>query len=326
MTMYRIWFVLLFVISSISYASAREELTPDQQRSKENGLVLYNLHHNKKALPLIELAARAGDSEAQYYAGEVERQKAMFMTAEAQQWYEKAAEQGDVYAMLRLASADQMLCVLMENCAPEIKSPQEWAAHARVLAKERAKRGDGEAMFQMYLLNSEFDWLLRSAEVGFPEGQDWLGVQYREGKGFFLIPGNREKEMERLFRLAAEAGYVPAMSNLRGLLSDRNDNVGLGYWTEVAAKLGDFGATTSYGAWSAHTPNRVGFPLDMVKGYGLIYLLAQAEPGSHNYGERKLKALIRKMTPEQIEAGKAFAKEWKKTHPPLSRFLPKYGY
>lgn len=316
----------VFMCSSCGSSFVWAHLMADEEKAKIQGLIFYNLEQSNLAAPYLQFSAESGDMESQYYMGEIERQKSMFMIAEAQAWYEKAAEQGDVYAMFRLRSGDRTLCTLMEKCGADVRSPDAWEEIARNLAEERAAHGDGEAMFQLFLLTGNFDWLKKSAESGFAQGQDWLGDQYEQGRRFFLTPALRKKEVERLYRIAAEAGYVPAIRNLRRLMLEKSDMDGYRYWTKVAAELGDFEITASYAAWSAHTPNQVNYPLDIVKGYGLIYLLAQAEPGSHNYGERKLKALIRKMTPEQIEAGKVFAKEWKKTHPPLSRFLPKYGY
>ncbi len=304
------------------------QLTPEQYSAKEKGIALYRMEFDKEAAQLLELAAQADDPEAQYYMGEIERQKTMFMSRVAQYWYEKSAAHGDVYAMLRLATADNTICELLENCPSFIKTPQQWADLARDLARRAAAQGDGEAMFQLYLLTSDFGWLIKSAETGFPEGQNLLGLYYQEGEGFFLIPGKREKEIERLFRAAAEAGYVPAMGNLSGVLLARNDLEGLGCWIETAAKLGHYDAMTSYAAWTAHMPNKVNYPLDMVKAYGLTLLLAQADPGAwrKTYGEKALDKLSAVISTEQIEAGKAFAEKWKKVHPPLSRFLPKYGF
>lgn len=119
---------------------------------------------------------------------------------------------------------------------------------------------------------------------------------------------------------------MPAMSNLIDILEVGGNIEELRYWVEVAAKAGHFGAMSNYAAWTGHLPDRVGYPLDLVKAYGLIYLMAQAEPGKHNYGESKLEDLIPLMTSTQIEAGKMFADKWRKAYPPLSRFLPKYGY
>lgn len=241
------------------------QLTAEQQSAKEKGLALYQMEFDKEAVPLLELAAQAGDPEAQYYMGEIQRQKTMFMSRGAQRWYEKSAAQGDIYAMLRLATADNTICELSENCAAFLKTPEQWGNIARNLVRQRAAQGDGEAMYQLYLLTSDFGWLIKSAEAGFPEGQNLLGLYYQEGKGVFLIPGKREREIERLFRAAAEAGYAPAMGNLSGLLLARNDLKGLGYWIEAAAKLGHYDAMTSYAAWTAHMPYKVDYPLDIVK-------------------------------------------------------------
>ncbi|WP_139110544.1 tetratricopeptide repeat protein [Pseudomonas syringae] len=181
----------LLAITSFVWAQPSSKL----QSIKEEGLALYNMHFDAEAVPLLELAAQAGDPEAQYYMGEIQRQKTMFMSLVAQRWYEKSADQGDIYAMLRLATADNTVCKLSENCASFVKTPEQWGNLARNLGRQGAAQGDGEAMFQLYLLTSDFGWLIKSAEAGFPEGQNLLGLYYQEGKGIFLIPGKREKEI-----------------------------------------------------------------------------------------------------------------------------------
>jgi TPR repeat protein len=67
----------------------------------QRGLLLYNQY--KPAAADLKIAAEAGDAEAQYYLAEELRQQKQYVTAEAQKWYEAAALQGDLYAMLRLA-------------------------------------------------------------------------------------------------------------------------------------------------------------------------------------------------------------------------------
>jgi hypothetical protein len=184
-------------------------------------------------------------------------------------------------------------------------------------------------MYQLFLLTGKFDSLFQAAETGFPRAQYRLAGIYEDGYGTFLIPGNREKEIEKWYRASAESGYPPGMNRYAFLLKKRGDLQGLAYWIEQSAKAGDFGAMSTYAAWSAHMPNEVGNPLDLVKAYGLTLLMAEADPGLPNspgYGGQVLPRVAAKMTPEQIEAGKAYAKEWAKTHPPLSQFPPKYGF
>jgi len=283
-----------------------------------------------KASPFLELSAEAGDTESQYYLAEILRRNQKVITPRAQELYEAAAEKGDIYSMMRLANKKDDLCHIMENCPPDIKTPQQWSETARELAKERVSQGNTEAMYQLFLLTGKFDWLTMAAESGFPRAQYRLGGIYEDGFGTFLIPGNRKKEIEKWYRASAESGYAPGMSSYADLLQKFGDLKGAGYWTEKAAEAGHFGSMSSYAAWIAHMPDEVGYPLDLVKAYGLTLLMAEADPGrrpsSPGYGGQVLPRVAAKMTSEQIDAGKAYAKEWAKTHPPLSRFPPKFGF
>ncbi|MEB0119969.1 sel1 repeat family protein [Pseudomonas sp. CCI1.2] len=316
----------LFIVCNSAWA----ELTPEQEEARNQGLFFLNMISSAKASPFLEISAEAGDTESQYYLAEILRRNNKFITPKAQALYEAAAEKGDIYSMMRLANKKDDLCHIMENCPPDIKTPQEWLENARSLAKERAAQGDGEAMQQLFVMTGQFDWLIKAAESGFPVAQEWLGSLYKEGVGTFLIPGNREKEIEKWYKASAEGGYPPGMNSYADFLNKRGDRQGFAYWIEKSAKAGDFGAMSDYAAWAAHMPNKAGYPLDLIKAYGLTLLMAEADPGigpsSPGYGGRVLKKVAAKMTPEQIEAGKAYAKEWAKTHPPLSRFPSKFGF
>ncbi|MEB0119966.1 sel1 repeat family protein [Pseudomonas sp. CCI1.2] len=317
---------LLFLLSNCAWA----ELTSEQEAARVKGVFLYNMNDDYTARPFLEVSAKAGDGESQYYLAEIIRTRKKYITPEAQALYEAAAEQGDIYAMMRLSNKGADLCHIMENCPPDIKTPKQWSETARSLAKERAAQGNGEAMQQLFLMTTHLDWLIKAAEAGFPEAQEFLGSLYKEGVGTFLIPGNREKEIEKWYKASAESGYAPGMSSYADRLKKLKDRQGAGYWTEKAAEAGHFGSMSDYAAWTAHMPDEVGYPLDLVKAYGLTLLMAEADPGrgpsSPGYGGQALPKVATKMTPEQIEAGKAYAKEWAKTHPPLSRFPPKFGF
>ncbi|MEB0119967.1 sel1 repeat family protein [Pseudomonas sp. CCI1.2] len=316
----------LFIVCNSAWA----ELTPEQEEARNQGLFFLNMISSAKASPFLEISAGAGDTESQYYLAEILRRNNKFITPKAQALYEAAAGKGDIYAMMRLSNKGDDLCHIMENCPPDIKTPQEWLENARSLAKERAAQGDGEALQQLFMITGQFDWLIKAAESGFPDAQEWLGSLYKEGVGTFLIPGNREKEIEKWYKASAENGYAPGMSSYADRLKKLKDRQGAGYWTEKAAEAGHFGSMSDYAAWTAHMPDEVGYPLDLVKAYGLTLLMAEADPGrgpsSPGYGGEVLPEVAAKMTPEQIEAGKAYAKEWAKTHPPLSRFPPKFGF
>ena len=317
---------LLALLSAASGAWA--QLTPEQQAAKDKGLMFYQQHKGISAVPLLQTAAEAGDSEAQYFLAETLRLNAMYITAEAQKWYEAAAEQGEVYAMLRLVRKGDDLCVAMSNCPPDQKSPGDWHKLAEETALARAEKGDLVAMRELYNAISKLEWLERAAEGGEAESQFWLAVEYRQGKGSFWLPGSREEAVEKWFRASAKSGYPPGMMAYAEILWKRNDMKGVRHWIEKAAEQGHLETVYSYGSYLAHDPDKVGYPLDLVKGYALVSLVAALDGGgrSPEFARDRLPKIAEKMTPEQITQAEAFAEEWQKTHPPLSYFVTKYGF
>jgi hypothetical protein len=314
---------LLLILNNLALA----QLTPEQEEARTKGMIAYNMLDGFTAKPFLEIAAKAGDRDSQYYLAEVMRMRKMHISSKVRKLYESAAEKGEIYAMLRLADDP---CHIAKNCPPDIKTSTQWLERARSQAEEHANQGDAEAMYQLFLITNNHDWLIQAAQSGFPRAQYKFEALYDGGDGTSVMPTTRKKEIEQWHKASAEAGYALGMSSYANLLLVRGNRKRAGYWTEKAAEAGHFGAMSDYARWTAHMPNLVGYPRDLVKAYGLTLLLAEADPGidsrNPSDGELTLLKVMAKMTPEQIEAGKAYATEWAKTHPPLSRFPPKYGF
>ncbi|MGL4316366.1 MAG: tetratricopeptide repeat protein [Pseudomonas sp.] len=301
-------------------------LTPTQQAAKEQGIMLFNQY--KVAIPELRIAAEAGDREAQYYLAEELRQTHRHITEEAQKWYMAAAEQGDYYAMYRLSGKGTDLCIAMNNCPADNKTAGEWLLLGRKTAGALAAQGDSEAMYVMCYLTNDYEWMKKAAEAGSPMAQYDLARFYRDGRIFFFPPWGRSERIEELMKKSAEGGYVNGMGEYLGILQVNGDMAAARTLLAKIAETGDAGAIGSYGAYLAHTPNTLDYPIDLVKGYGLISLLLELDGGgtSKNFAEDILPEIAAKMTPEQIEQAKVFAKEWKATHPPLSYFPEKLGF
>ncbi|ERH54095.1 hypothetical protein O203_05165 [Ectopseudomonas chengduensis] len=301
-------------------------LTPEQHAAKEKGIVLYNQYKAISAEPYLKIAAQAGDKEAQYYLGEALRLNNRFMTEEAYKWYVAAAEQGDYYAMYRLSGTGSDLCSAMGNCPPDHRTPGDWLLLGRKTAHALAEKGDSEAMYVLYYLSNNFEWLEKSAEAGFPIAQYDLARLYEQGKGFFFPPWKRSEKVEELAKKSAEGDFIAGIFLYQQFLE--GDDTAIRYWTEKAVSLGSAEAIYGYGAFLAHEPEQYGFPLDLIKAYGFIYMLKDLDGGGgmQENVEYKLPKVASKMTPEQIEEAKVFAAKWKATHPPLSFFPPKLGF
>ncbi|WP_336346808.1 hypothetical protein [Pseudomonas monsensis] len=84
----------------VAFTPAALALSDSELAMKSRGIILYNQFKAVSATPLLKIAAEAGDHEAQYYLAESLRQKNSYMNPEAKKWYEMAATQGDLYAMI----------------------------------------------------------------------------------------------------------------------------------------------------------------------------------------------------------------------------------
>ena len=310
----------MLLLAGANQASA--ELNPEQLHAKRQGIILYNQLKAVSASPLLRIAAEAGDHEAQYYLAESLRQKNTYMNPEAKKWYEMAADQGDLYAMIQLGRVKNDLCKLSDDCPATEKKPSDWLNQASSIAQPKAEDGNAEAMYIMYELTLDTTWLEKAAAKSHQISQYLLAKSYNQGDGFFL-PWKRSEAVEKLFKASAESGYPPSMMEYGALLYEKGDIEGFRHWNEQAA-LASY-ATTVYGYGSdlAHEPDTYGFPFDVVKGYALVYTLKELDGGGglQERVESKLPKIEAKMTAEQIAEGKKFAKEWKATHAPLS-FYP----
>lgn len=302
------------------------KLTTEEKAARDKGIVLYQQSAWDSAQPFLKVAAAAGDPKAQYYLGEAIRLNNMFMTEEAKKWYEAAAEEGDLYAMLRLSSAGD-LCRIIGSC--DGKSGKQWKEQVLKAARERAQNDDPEAMRVLYILGEGLKWLEKAAETGDGHSQYSLALAYKNGKGWFFIPGNRDKAVERWAKASAEAGYVPGMAFYAHFLYDHHrSKKDIAYWLKKTADTGHLETLAAYALYVAHLPNGFDYPLNLVEAYGITYLISNLTGGGAPPREARLSLprIAAKMTLEEIQQGIAFSKEWEKTHPPLSYYPPVYGY
>lgn len=315
---------LATLILLISSSNAWAQLNSDQKLAKDQGLVLFNQLKAVSAVPFLTIAAEAGDHEAQYFLAESLRTKNHYMTSEARHWYETAAAQNDLYAMIQLGRSKDDICELKNDCKTDEKELIDWLKQARDIAKPKADLGDAEAMYIMYELTLDVSWLEKAATAGHTIAQYWVAEGYKQGDGFFL-PGKRSEAVEKWFKASAEGGYPKSMMEYAAILYEKGDLDGFRHWNEQAALAGYASTVYGYGSDLAHEPDTYGFPFDIIKGYALVYTLKELDGGGGLQArvESKLPKIAAKMTTEQISEAQLFAKKWKLNHPPLSFFPDK---
>lgn len=138
----------------------------------------------------LEAAARRGDLQAQVTLGRmlysgigipVDREKAL-------EWNQRAADQGSPEAMLLLSAAQTDDDTSLRRQPPGVRRQRqaELASRARDLARERASQGDPAAIYVV----ARVDQLDMTGDVA--------------------TKMERDRQANRLYRVAAERGYVPA--------------------------------------------------------------------------------------------------------------------
>lgn len=138
---------------------------------------------------------------------------------------------------MRLAGEKNDLCVAMGNCPKGRKEPGVWGKLALDTASVEAAKGNAEAMYLMFIVTGDDEWLKKSAENGYAYAQYFLGVSYREGRGFFLLPSNRAEVVERLLKSSAEGGYPQGMLEYGAILAEKKICKGLDSGTRKRWKL-----------------------------------------------------------------------------------------
>ncbi|MBK5418545.1 sel1 repeat family protein [Pseudomonas sp. TH31] len=320
----KIFFVCALLIST-SIVNAHAQLSQSQRETKDEGLILHNQY--KIAIPELTIAAETGDKEAQFYLAEELRQQKQYITVDARKWYEAAAEQDDLYAMIRLGRSNSNLCEAMNNCPKGKKTPKEWLAKAEAVAKEKADQGDAESLYILYELTADRKLLEQSAHAGSSVAQYRMAIGERQGEGSQL-PWKRQKSVEQWFLASAKNGNPKAMMQLFGIYREKVDLEQARYWVEQAALTGYEAGVYNYGYFLAVEPNTLGFTMDPIKGYALISLLKELDGGgtAQSDVEETLPLIAKNMTAEEIEQANKFAQKWKNEHPPLSFYPEKIEF
>ncbi len=180
-------------------------------------------------------------------------------------------------------------------------------------------------MEMMYVITGDLDWLVRSANAGYPSAQRWLAVRYERGDGWFFWPGSRVKEIERLYEASAEGGLPMAMGQQAGILLTKGDVEGATEWLMRGVSLGYVIAVANY-ASVLGDGKYYNVEKNVTLAYALNLLLSEIGGGAEDAAHYALKELGHQLTAEQMKEADELASAWEKEYPPLSYYPPKLEF
>lgn len=236
----------------------------------------------------------------------------MYMTAEAIELFEAAAKNGDAYSMLRLGKSASDVCSILNTCDSSKEYSHKWLRQALSAIKPGADKGDPESLYLMYRLTRDLEDLEQSAMQEYGFSQYKLALFIKEGLyGKFKDDESRQRRVEELMQASSENGYPKAMLKYGDALLSEGKQSLAHQWYEKSAATGYVEALYEVGSYLSHEPEENGFGLDLVRGYGMLSLVATMDGGGGlgEYAIDKMSKVKNKMTANQIKAAKKYAAE-----------------
>ncbi|WP_083627266.1 tetratricopeptide repeat protein [Vibrio ponticus] len=237
------WFVVTLALLSSNIVSAQPKTSP--QESYDRGILLYQQNKYTEARPFLTIALEHGYPAAGLMLADTYKTNIFAQTKKEAKYLLKAAELGNFIAMFRLGGSRSIHA-----------NRQDWDAIVIPEIKRLAKRDYPYAMRLMHALSvddSESDqWLERAANSGDPFSQHKLAKRYKNGYDWFLIPGKRERELERLLKAASDSGYREGMLAYAKLLKKNGDIQGYQKIIDELVVLGDAETIRTLGAIYEH--------------------------------------------------------------------------
>ena len=294
-----------------------------KQKLIDSAKLLYAQYN--ASIPKLQAAAATGDPESQFILAEELRGRAQYMTTKAYYWYEKAAKQGDFYAMYRLATQSADACSLIGRCPGSNVDSVKWRQRLLDLGGQRAREGDASAMSILYNITGKLKWLESAANHGDSAAQWLLANRYEEGAGWFW-PGKRKNRITMLLKASAQSGHPRGTVEYAAVLVMEGKPGEAREWFMKAVEMSYARAVASY-AYVLTVENDYGFSKDLKKSYAMYSVLLELNGGGMLYetSQAQMRDLEQHLTPAEIAEALAFAEQWKKTHPPLSFYPTKLG-
>ncbi|WP_325893718.1 hypothetical protein [Grimontia sp. NTOU-MAR1] len=199
-----LWVLLILMLTALSPAKA-ETLTAAQ--AYEKGKILHFQDKFEEAEPYLLQAGQGGYAAAYYLIAGAEPINRFMMSEREYKYLTLAAKEGHLLAMLVL-TRDRSL-------APSSEKSSWRQSLKQILAPHVEKKNPFAMALKARMHSNDQDtydaYTTKAAEAGYPTSQYYLATRYRNGRGWFLLPGSREKEVAKLFEAAARGGYHEAI-------------------------------------------------------------------------------------------------------------------
>ena len=282
---------------------------------------------------LMLKAADAGNVDAMCLVANGYMPSALVDSEKSIEYFTKSAKAGGLCGMLALSNIGSG--PILTSSFQDTNGDQNWSEKLERIAKKNAAQDDITAIKMMAFIEgargseSGFcKWMDKAANLGDADAMKQLSAAIRDGCGWYLIPGSRDKAVRHWTEQAANHGNPRAMEQMAVYAYEKNNYEEMLHWYDKAIDTGNENSLALVSSLLMDYKTLGDFRLpkkyhDKVKAYALNYILVTQLPKNEEQFSPadKLRELSESLSKEEIDKAKLWANEWMKTHQVRSYFL-----
>ncbi|MEM0552756.1 MULTISPECIES: hypothetical protein [Aeromonas] len=327
--------LMLITLFSMSYANAMEDKAASAEALYQQAVIPYEQGWNK-GLDLMLQAANAGNIKALCLIARGYQGTSLIVNADAQTYFKKAAELGGLCGMQALSNLGSG--PILDASLSDHSGDQNWTEVLLETAKKRADEDQLDGLRSYALIqaakgngNGFCKWMEKAADLGDADAMNQLAGAIRDGCGWYIIPGSRDKAVRHWIEQAANNGNPRAMDQLAVYYQEAGDIKSMLHWYGMGANIGNVNSILFYSGYLMSALELgVEVPLelqDKVKAYGLLNAVVSQITeddnvfSAYHQAIERMRFLEKVLTAEELDEAKKWSNEWMKTHQVRSYFL-----
>uniref|UniRef100_UPI003B9F74FD tetratricopeptide repeat protein n=1 Tax=Aeromonas jandaei TaxID=650 RepID=UPI003B9F74FD len=246
----------MFVLNALlaaSFANAAADKVVTADELYQQAVIPYEQGWNK-GLDLMWQAANAGNIKALCLIARGYQGTSLIVNVDAQTYFKKAAELGGLCGMQALSNLGSG--PILDASLSDHSGDQNWTEILLETAKKRADEGQLDGLRSYALIqvakgndNGFCKWMEKAADLGDADAMNQLAGAIRDGCGWYIIPGSRDKAVRHWTEKAANHGNPRAMEVMSSYAEKDNDIVEMLAWLERAANTGNINSIRIYSTY-----------------------------------------------------------------------------
>ncbi|MBM0490772.1 hypothetical protein GNZ06_11520 [Aeromonas jandaei] len=323
--------VVLSLLFAVSFANAAEDKVATADELYQQAVIPWE-QGRSSGWELMLKAADAGNVDAQCWIAKSSMKSTWVWSETTYKYFKMAATQDGLCGMLALSTKSEGGVAIIGNDGLSNEEKDELRAKLINKLEALADNGNIDGIKMYAFLQAIKDgndegyckWMEKAAKLGDADAMNQLAGSIRDGCGWYILPGSRDKAVRYWIEQAANNGNPRAMDQLAVYYQEAGDIKSMLHWYGMGAKIGNVNSILFYSGYLSSAPELgVDVPLelqDKVKSYGLLNAVVSQITEDDNvfsaYHQtiERMRFLEKELTTKELDEAKKWSNEWMKSH------------